>query len=166
MRARAVARYRAAAECIHYSIRHVAGVVRGLRVRAHVGEVGTVTWAPSVHASWCTRAPGRWSFRAVVQCENECDFVLWTSRLPSYLPGGGWPRCCSARAFLGPQLVARATKTLRRGAVRVFGMLRADHFVNDNQQGLRTRRKGWPRDASAQLGPGADPGVSGRTQKI
>ena len=35
----------------------------------------------------------------------------------------------------------------------MFGMLRADHFVNDNQQGLRTRRKGWPRDASAQLGP-------------
>ena len=42
----------------------------------------------------------------------------------------------------------------------VLGMLRADPFVYDNEWGLRTRRKGWPRDASAELGPGADPGVS------
>ena len=119
MRARAVVRARAAAECSQYSIRRVAGVVRGLRVRAHFGKVGTVTSAPCVHASWCTLAPGRWSFRAVVQRKNECDFVLWTSRLPSYLPGGGWPRCRSARAFLGPQLVARAIKKVaRRSRVR------------------------------------------------
>lgn len=144
-------------KCNQYCIRHVGGVVRGLRVRAHSGEVGTVTWA--VHVSWCTLAPGRWSFRAGVQREDACDIVLCTSRLPSYLPGGGWPQCRSARAFLGPQLVARATKTLRRGAVRVFGMLRADHFVNDNQQGQRTRRKGWPRDASAQRSRGRSRGI-------
>ena len=42
----------------------------------------------------------------------------------------------------------------------VLGMLRADPFVYDNEWGLRTRRKGWPGDASAELGPGADPGVS------
>ena len=42
----------------------------------------------------------------------------------------------------------------------MLGMLRADPFVYDNEWGLRTRRKGWPRDASAELGPGADPGVS------
>ena len=40
----------------------------------------------------------------------------------------------------------------------VLGMLRADPFVYDNEWGLRTRRKGWPGDASAELG--ADPGVS------
>ena len=33
----------------------------------------------------------------------------------------------------------------------VLGMLRADPFVYDNEWGLRTRRKGWPRDASAEL---------------
>ena len=44
----------------------------------------------------------------------------------------------------------------------VLGMLRADPFVYDNEWGLRTRRKGWPRDASAELGPGADPGVQVR----
>ena len=44
---------------------------------------------------------------------------LWTSRRPSYLPGGVWPRCRSARAFLGPQLVARAIKKVaRRSRVR------------------------------------------------
>ena len=40
-----------------------------------------------------------------LQREDARDIVLCTSRLPSYLPGGGWPRCRSARAFLGPQLV-------------------------------------------------------------
>ena len=42
----------------------------------------------------------------------------------------------------------------------MLGMLRADPFVYDNEWGLRTRRKGCPGDASAELGPGADPGVS------
>ena len=36
--------------------------------------------------------------------------------------------------------------------MHVLGMLHADHFVYDNERGLRTRRKGWPRDASAVLG--------------
>ena len=39
-------------------------------------------------------------------------------------------------------------------------------FVYDNEWGLRTRRKGWPRDAWAELGPGADPGVSDGRKKV
>ena len=60
----------------------------------------------------------------------------------------------------------RHKKKLRGGAVYVLGMLRADPFVYDNEWGLRTRRKGWPRDASAELGPGADPGVSDGRKKV
>ena len=32
----------------------------------------------------------------------------------------------------------------------VLGMLRADPFVYDNEWGLRTRRKGWPRAQGRQ----------------
>ena len=50
--------------------------------------------------------------------------------------------------------------------MHVLGMLRADHFVYDNERGLRTRRKGWPRDASAELGQGQIQGYSDGRKKF
>ena len=48
----------------------------------------------------------------------------------------------------------------------VLGMLRADPFVYDNEWVLRTRRKGWPRDASAEPGQGQIQGYSDGRKKV
>ena len=85
--------------------------------------------------------------------------------MPAYLAGGGWPDCRSARAFHGAQAPATRSPRHQNGCEAepgtCWGMLRANHFVNSHEQGVRTMvaraeptMNSWRQDRRPEQGGG------------